>query len=415
LRFIAFLTIKHMRFNSLVIIILVLLISSCTPKKDYVLKVKLLQLTESEMYNGNMVYDVIFDSEENNIDSLKGKGRKLFLEGIDLYKNKKKPELAINIFKSSIMVFPDAKTYYELGNALLESQTQSTLEEALQAFEVAERLNFQPIANVYYKEACANNLLYLLDNKLFPEKDEKYRNKALYCLRDAFENGFFDTTALKNDNKINYLAKSREYQKIIIDILLKREKGSSNALFDLFKESFPLTVQHLEIPLEKVDMGDYKDAISYDFAQFIPEMENTDFGREVSHDYFYVAKISETPEYTALVYSSISYWGEKMQPVHTTLATFNKDGKIISKKLIACQCSAEKVKKGTIDNNTILIGDYKRIWEKPIDQVPFDENTVKSYELMAEVKFRIDDFGNITDQEVPANYNDTIIVASIKE
>src|SRR4051812_39733379 len=88
---------------------------------EKILKVKQHTLTADTMYNSNIVTDVVFDREELNTDSIQNIGRELFLKGIDLYKNKKQTGAAIVKLKASILVFPEAKTYYELGNALMST------------------------------------------------------------------------------------------------------------------------------------------------------------------------------------------------------------------------------------------------------------------------------------------------------
>ena len=193
----------------------------------------------------------------------------------------------------------------------------------------------------------------------------------------------------------------------------KSKKTSPNALFELFKNAFPVSeTATLEIDKEHVDLDRYDQSISYDFAAFIPEMENTEFGREVLHDYFYVAKVAETTVYSALVYRSMSFYGENMQPVHTTLVTFDKQGEIIAKKLIFCECSAEKIKDAKIENNIITIHDYKRKWEQPIDKVDFEDNKLIANELKASIKYKIKDTGKIVDEDVPSDYKDSTVASS---
>ncbi|MDB5258317.1 MAG: hypothetical protein JWM14_3012 [Chitinophagaceae bacterium] len=390
-------------------VIFLLLFSCSGPKVDYVAKVKVLHLTDGTLYDKALVYDVIFDSEESDVDSLKNKSRTLFLSGIDEYKNKKNIRKAIDLFKESILVFPDAKTYYELGNALLDFNRIDLAKEALEAYEVADHLDFQPKFNINYKEACANNLLY---NTAVTEEKENYLYETLASLRNAFYNGFIDTLQLKNDSRINSIMLHPDYREILLDAQIARGKDSPNTLFELFKNAFPSSqTKAFEIDKSNVEMNNYDQSISYDFASFIPEMENTGFGREVSRDYFYVAKVAETPAYTALVYRSMSFYGNDMQPVYATLVTFDPEGEIIAKKIIACQCSAEKIKEAKIENNIITIHDYKRKWEQPIGKIDFKDNKIVDYELQAKVVYKIEDTGKITDQDVPSNYNDSTVAA----
>ena len=181
------------KFNLSFLLITLLCYFGCgNSPKNHVAKVKLQKLTEQKLYDNDLVSDVIFDAEELGIDSIKNKSRELFLKGIDLYKNKKNLYAAVRSFKSSLLIFPDAKTYYELGNALLDIHSNESLKEADQAYGVALSIQFQPKSNIYYKQACA----YYLLSKFSTEKESGYLNSAFYNLQDAFRFGFTDTILL---------------------------------------------------------------------------------------------------------------------------------------------------------------------------------------------------------------------------
>ncbi len=387
-----------------------IVITTCTEEStEYFLKVKPKVFAEVDLFSKDAVYDYLFDSEENDVDSLKDLSRGEFLKGIDLYKNKKNPKDAIKLFKSSILIFPDAKAYYELGNALMETkESRESLWNAYDAFEIAEVLNFQPIANVHYRKACAQNLIL----ELGEVKGEKnvYHWSVGSSLRDAFMAGFEDTVLLMSDKRLSSYTSTEEFREVMTDIRSRKVKNSGGGLFAAFTQAFPVIQGEFVIKYEDVAMEKYSQSISYDFAGFIPEMENTAFGREVSHDYFYVGKMMETSEYTALIYSSISFFGEEMQPVNVTLATYDKNGKIISRKMIGCQCSSEKIKVCKIKDGVISIEDQQRIWAEPIDKVPFSENRVKSHDAIAKASFKIEDSGKIIDFDVPANYKDSSVI-----
>lgn len=401
------------KFNLSFLVITLLCCFGCGHSpKNQVAKVKLQKLTEDKLYDNELVNDVIFDAEELGIDSIKNKSRELFLKAIDLYKNKKTLYAAVRSFKASLLIFPDAKTYYELGNALLDINTKELLKEANQAYDVALSIQFQLKSNIYYKQACA----YYLLSKFSTEKESGYLNSAFYDLQDAFRYGFTDTILLAKDWRLKGITNLPKYHELMINLKANQlTKMEGNSLFNLFKNAFPNGNNELVISKEDVEMEGYKESISYDFARFIPEMQNTNFGRDVSHDYFYVAKVKETELYTALVYNSISFWGEDMQPVNTTLAVYNNaTGEIISRKPIACQCSAERVRTSAINNGEIVLEDYNRVWESPITEVSFEENKIKDYVLLSKATFTIDEFGKIIAQNVPQNFSDSNMVASNK-
>jgi hypothetical protein len=91
--------------NKLLFSALIIFIFGCKDEKSYVVKPKLKHLAKKDIYNKEKVYDVLFDYEEAPTDSLKTESRKLFLKGIEAYKNKKNHLAeAIDFFKKSILI-----------------------------------------------------------------------------------------------------------------------------------------------------------------------------------------------------------------------------------------------------------------------------------------------------------------------
>ena len=76
--------------------------------------------------------------------------QKKFLEAIDLYKNKKQVAQSIDAFKASLFISPSEKTYFELGAALADNKNY---EEALKALQIAEQMDYSPLANILYKKS----------------------------------------------------------------------------------------------------------------------------------------------------------------------------------------------------------------------------------------------------------------------
>ena len=383
--------------------LLLLLLGACSEREpNYILKIKLQKLDKASMYNTELVGDVIFDAAEQNLDSLKNKSRQLFLQGINFYKNKKNPEKAVELFTSSILTFPEAKTYYELGNALMEMGGQENFEQALKAYNVTSNLGFEPKSNVLYNEACAYYQLYQ-SPFLKEESTEDYGydskeyhlNQAVSSLREAFNEGFYDTTLLKTDPKLRGIIYKDRFKEMYLSLAASKLKGNGNGLYSLYLNAFPRVENSFEIKLEEVEMPNYSQSISYDFAPYIAEMENVSFGRSVSNDFYYVARLAPQPNYTAVIYKSTSFQDMESQPIHTMLATYSPHGELISKVMLSCSCSPSKVKAGKIEDGKITIEEYKRTWQEPIDKVPFSENKVIANELQTTYLFSIDESGKI--------------------
>ncbi len=388
---------------------LFLIFFSCgKPKKEFILKVKLNKLQGDQIFDKDLVLDMVFDANEFGLDSVQRIAQQIFLEGLDQYKNKKNTIKAITLFKESLLYFPSAKTYYELGNAMLGfRQNQALLEQAQTCFEIAQDLSFKPEYAVHLKLA---KTAYLMEK--LRKDDDNYRWwRVRHEIENAFNTGFFDTTAIQSDPDFAEFVKSPSYRELVIENLAKNASGGSFSKFDIFKNSFTNHNPDLKIAENEVSMENYKQSISYEFADYIPEMENVSFGREVSNDFYYVAKVAETPEYVALVYATSSFDGEGYQPVETILAVYNNQGKQISRKVIACQCNAERIKTCSFNSGKLTIEEKKRNWEKPIKDFGPDDNTVVSVDLIAKAVFSFKNTGMIEAEDVPANFNDSIRIA----
>ncbi|MCU0361488.1 MAG: hypothetical protein MUF75_12390 [Bacteroidia bacterium] len=386
------------------IFILFFAFAACSdPVINYVARVKLHYLTIDDIYEPNKVKDMLFDAEERNIDSLRRKSREYFLSGVDAFRNRNKIDEAIPDFKRSILCLPDAKTYYELGSALLSTaKWQNDYKEAANAFMVAEELDFKPKSLLLYKLACAHNMARDHDDHFYDVSN---------CLLRAFSEGFNDTVALIKDPFLSSFVQSSSYKQLLLNVGAAKWNNKPVELFNVFVSAFPKVENTtFEIKPEQVGMSDYKNSISFDFVRFVPEMQSSSFGRDVSHDFIYVASVAETPIYHVLIYNSVSYYGEQFQPIYTKLVTYNKSGGIIAAKILAGQFSAEKIKSGRIENNQITITDYKRIWERAITELSPEENKVLKYEVIATAKFRIQEDGTIIEESVPNGFKDSLLL-----
>lgn len=385
-----------------------LVVSCSKPQKEFVLKVKLNKLQGDQIFDKDLVYDVVFDANEFELDSTQKIAREVFLRGLDEFKNKKNTLKAITLFKESLLYFPEAKTYYELGSALLAFRANSEfLEQSRKCFEIAQILSFKPEYAIHLKLAKVEVFLAKLN------KEDNYRWWDVNSeFRRAFNTGYFDTTAIQNDPDFAEYVKSPSYKELVINVLTQNSSiGGTYSKFNIFKNSFTNFNPDFKISDNEVSMENYKQSISYEFSDFIPEMENVSFGREVSNDFYYVAKVAETADYVALVYATSSFDGDGYQPVETILAVYDNNGKQISRKLIACQCNAEKIKTCSFSSGKLIIEEKKRNWEKPISSFGIDENTVESVDLIAKAVFSFKNNGMIQAEDVPANFNDSVRIA----
>ncbi|MHB1279482.1 MAG: hypothetical protein ACYC1Q_13930, partial [Bacteroidia bacterium] len=183
---------------------------------------------------------------------------------------------------------------------------------------------------------------------------------------------------------------------------------------NVFSQQFGQAQDEFSIDTGEVTMRDFNSNISFDFRKYIPEMQNTDFGREVSHEYFYVAAVAANPNYVTLIYSSIDYWSMALAPVYTTLATFDHDGNRIASIIFACNCSPEKIKTGKINGDRIILENFERTWLYPIDKVSFDNNAVTSMVSTGKAEYRIIEDGTILEVKASESYTDSTKFAQLE-
>lgn len=386
-----------------------LVLFSCADNVEYRYKAKPIKLTVKDIYNTDVIANALFDAEEQDVEALKRAGKTEFLKGVDAIKNRKDLLAAIKHYKKAILLFPDAKLYYELGNALLKRGGEIALDEATSAYYVAEALGFQPQSLITYKYALVHYQLY----KLSPETTKNtYLGSAINNLKLAMMNGFIDSVAVSKDPLLAGIEQVLAYKHLLLTIKpMEGELAGGNKQFSLFKSLFPNQANGLQITPEQVEMKTYRESISYDFAKFIPEMESSSFSRDVSGDYFYVGKVKETPVYTALLYASVSFSEQDMQPVYTQLVVYNnQSGKVISSKTVACSCSPEKIRTAKITADKVEVEDLQRVWDKPITTVSFKENKVVNYQPIGNATYTINELGSIEVEEKSNQFTDSLLI-----
>ena len=369
--------------SSLLLVASAFLFSNCTSDSKAGDKIKLPNATPplalDEIYDEAAVADYLFENEERAIDSAHQASRKLFLQAIDLYKNKKNHTQALPLFKQSVSLYPDPKSYNELGNLLYET---GAYEESVKSYLLAVKLGYSPLADTYFKMACAT------------ASSEEYNGTAFTYLEYAFKNGFTDSSRFVNDPHLASIRHETAYRELLF-ANFKNAGKNENIKYELFLSGFETLNLPFEIEPRNVGNYDNKRYIGYDFSEFVEEMENVSFGRDVSNEFCYVGIAKKTDQYTALLYSSVEMMGGFLQPVHTMLVTYNPKGEPISKKVFSCQCSAEKIKSGSFDGNLITVTEQKVEWQYPFSSVSPQENKIVGYEPLEKVSYMIDEAGNI--------------------
>lgn len=311
-----------------------------------------------------------------------------FLKGLDAFRNKKNLDSAEYYFTVSILNVPTNMAYYELGNLAMD---RKEYKKAIYAYEMAERLGYEPFSKVLYNIACAHSL---------QDETELAGQYLEYALQAGYSN-------IDNINKDEDLKNLRMNDYLFNMHMKQGLKGLSNAenLFWLqFKRQFSKTPFPLKLN-ENLDMLLLNDEtrISYDFEKYIAEMRDDKFSRDVSKGFYYLADLKETSEYVALVYVIKEEFYGDQSPLTFRLATFTPEGKLIDKKEIAGRSDFTKPLKSAVIKNdlSIAITSYETQFEKDPEEEGYYDNKVVKKTKITEESFTIDPKGKIVKSAPP--------------
>lgn len=327
--------------------------------------------------------------------------KKKFLEAIDLYKNKKQIAQGIDAFKASLFISPSEKTYFELGGALAEKKNY---EEALKALDIAEQMNYSPLANILYKKSVV--YASMPNSPLCNDGYTKvYDSLAVHLMEVALQTGYSKPADYLHEKAFDSLRFNNDwYFKNVYQTAMSGNKDPEKLAWDNYKDEFKELPLPLTINTVWIYQQNYENAIAYDYEKFVPEMRNGKFSREVENEYFYVGKIKEDSVYTALLYAGKNMWltdGRGYAPVYFYMVTYSHQGKIIDKMQVGGQKTFTDNFKNLLlkQNLSLEIKEFKNIYEKDPAKDGYENNKVTKSELLTTSYYRINAKGKFEKAE----------------
>lgn len=338
-------------------------------------------LTQSNLYSEDTVLMVANASSGKNKEA-----DKLFLQAIDVYRNKKNPSQAVAIFRKSILAQPQAKAYYELGNALGDI---GELEEGLQAYDIADVLDYKPLNKLLYNKACLYSRLKDLD-------------KAKQYLVSAIEFGYGNLKNIRNDKDLANLREDNQYT--FNDIIMTAMSGSTDPdklQWAVFSHEFTQLKFPLLLDMKYAANMTEDKIISYDNERYVPEMRDYAFSRDVGAEYYRVGLVRSNDSNRTLIYGVVDEMGGNKLPVYY-IASFNTKGILIDKLMIGGQkILKDPFKVATINANyDIEISSFELTYEKDPDQEGYEDNPVKSQRPLGKDTYAIKDDGHFVKKDV---------------
>jgi tetratricopeptide (TPR) repeat protein len=358
---------------------------ACTPSDKKTNAASFNHITADNLYDK----DTVLLITRNDASGKNAEADKLFLEGIDTYRNKKHPLNSIDLFKKSIMLKPQAKAYYELGNALFDMKR---LPEALQSYAVAEVLDYKPLHKVLYNMACAYSL-------------QQDFTSSKYYLISAIEFGYSNVKNLYADKDLNFMREQGEFGSYV-NAALSGATDPEKLQWNLFWHEFKPLKFPVQLDMKyATKLGE--DYISYEYERFVPEMRNAQFSREVGSEFYHVGLVKGSDSVKTLIYAIKDVIMDQMAPPSYYIVSFDKKGKLIDKLLIGGHLKLdEPFKVATIEENgNIQVGLFKQIYEKDPDTAGYDDNKLVESKELDKENYKIAADGHFVKQGVLLSMN----------
>ncbi|WP_440132646.1 tetratricopeptide repeat protein [Chitinophaga sancti] len=338
-------------------------------------------LTESNLYSEDTVLMVA------NAGAARDKeADKLFLQAIDVFRNKKDPSQAVALFKKSILAQPQARAYYEMGNALGD---QGKLQEGLQAYDIADILDYKPLNKLLYNKAC----LYARSGELA---------KAKQYLISAIEFGYGNLKNLQKDKDLDKLREDAPYN--FNDLIMTAMSGSSDPdklQWAVFSHEFTQVKFPLLLDMKYADHMTEDKIISYDNERYVPEMRDYSFSRDVGGEYYRVGLVRANDSNRTLIYGVVDEMGGNILPVYY-IASFNNKGTLIDKLLIGGQkILKDPYKVATITANyDIEISNFELTYSKDPNEEGYEDNPIRSQKPLGKDHYAIREDGHFVKKDV---------------
>lgn len=301
------------------------------------------------------------------VKSNKGKNKvsdKYFLEGVDMYRNKRNPESAVELFKKSIMEQPQARAYFELGNALAEV---NNLPDAALAYQLAEVLDYKPTSKVLYNLACVYS------------RAKDYES-ARYYLVSAIEFGYSNVKNIYADKDLAYIREEKGEFNSLVTSALSGATDPSKLQWNMFWHEFkPVSYPLVLNDAYGQQLKDGPDYISYEYERFVAEMrDNERFSREVGYEFYHVGLAKSTDSIKTLIYAVHNVMNGYAHPLDYYIVSFDDHGKLIDKLEIGGQKKlSDPFRVPTLtENGDIEIGLFTKVYQKDPEKVGYDGNEV---------------------------------------
>jgi tetratricopeptide (TPR) repeat protein len=330
----------------------------------------------------------IHDSIEAALDSVpelqKAEGRKYFLQALDMLVNKKNAQGSIEFFKESIYYYPNEKSYFFLAKAYMET---GDIDNAGKAMDVAAEHAYSPYSEVAYAYAVVDAM-------------RKDTNECVLALSEAVNSGFLDKDRILAEKAFDFMRNDQRYTALIVNTFNDDAKLKA-LLFKNYLELFPDLNTPYTSPIDSASKYNFDRYINYDYAAFIPGMEDGRFSRDVSNEYLYVGKLKLGGGNHAVIYKTVLAIADTLNPVKTFVMVYDSIGNIKDSEMIGCYCSPTEAIAYTVkEDHSIESTGYHYTWKFDPLEKGYAGNEVTSRDIDKPTSLKLTGSGTIEREEI---------------
>jgi len=283
-----------------------------------------------------------------------------------------------------------ATAYCRLGDSLLDKGYCDT---AIKAFQIAERLGFQPRADLMYKLSAsyAGKLQYADD-----PKDELPIAATRYA-ELAIQMGYPHPENFKSNPEFAAIKENGYFITVCSEAITGAGRGidSDQALWENFSNEFSPLSLPLTIDQHWINTHPIRRKIALTYESLVPEYRTVNFSRIQLYGFFYVGLIKRTPRYTALLYAGKSLAlmqnEEDTRATFIFLVTYDNNGRIIDKLLAAGQRDFTEPSRQLAFQPymSFAVKSFRNIYEHDPSKTGYENNPIIHAEPAGEASYRI--------------------------
>jgi len=357
--------------NSILTVLFIYVLIACSGGKPETVTVEKKVVIAYALQPRNIYWpDTVDAALKRATEIQKAESRRFFMTGLDLLANKNDAASSIEYFKEAICFYPDAKNYQHLFKAYLKNN------ELTQA---------DSVNNFLYQRIDEGEVTF---NFALVAAARKNEDACVGLLDEAVRQGFTFKERITEEKLFDFLKNNQSFQAMLVS-RFSDESALKKNLFTTFMAGIPDLALPYAMPADSSQSFNFDHYINYDFALFIPGMEDSRFSRDVSNEYMYVGSFN-CEAGKAFIYKSYRMIADTLNPVSVNLVVYDSLGTIVSQQEIGCFCSPLESKGFKIwQDFSFEVSTYKTTWQFDPLEKGYAGNKIVSKEQSAHNTYKI--------------------------